>query len=276
MSVHAGHRRSIRVRDYDYAAPGAYHITICTQGKACVLGDIARDEVRLSEAGQMVESWWCTIPNKFPHVALDAYVVMPNHLHGILRMSIDEHLSSDASPGSGRPPCRPSPAIATDIETANTVSPDEGGHGGPPLPDGHGTPFERIDHHADSGRGRPPCLPWLPAATVVTTANAVSPDEGGHGGPPLPGERGGSAERPALGDVIRWFKSATTRDYGVGVERFGWPPYPGRFWQRNYFERIVRDEAELDRIRGYIAANPARWRDDDEYRADSRGWEHRP
>lgn len=56
----------------------------------------------------------------------------------------------------------------------------------------------------------------------------------------------------------------TTNAYLRGVKHLGWPPYPGKLWQRNYYERIIRNERELDAIRAYIAANPARWADDPE------------
>jgi len=62
-----------------------------------------------------------------------------------------------------------------------------------------------------------------------------------------------------------WFKTMTTNAYIRGVKQSDWPPFPGRLWQRNYYERIVRDEAELGAIREYIAANPANWADDEEY-----------
>src|SRR4051794_9586451 len=78
-------RRSIRVKGFDYAAPGTYFVTICVQNRACVLGEIIDGVVQLSIPGLVVESWWNTIPRKFPYVEIDAYVVMPNHFHGLLR-----------------------------------------------------------------------------------------------------------------------------------------------------------------------------------------------
>ena len=63
----------------------------------------------------------------------------------------------------------------------------------------------------------------------------------------------------ALGDVVGAFKSMTTRRYIDGVKHQGWTPFAKRLWQRNYWERIIRDGDELDRIRQYIDENPARW-----------------
>lgn len=64
---------------------------------------------------------------------------------------------------------------------------------------------------------------------------------------------------PTLGDVMDWFKTMTTNEYIRGVKTLGWPPFDRRVWQRNYYEHIVRSEAELDRIRVYIANNPLKW-----------------
>jgi putative transposase len=164
--VDQGHRRSIRVKGFDYTTPGAYFVTVCVQNRACILGEVVDGAVQLSTPGLVAESWWCSVSNTFPSVEIDAYVIMPNHLHGILRFgSVDD---ADAPP--------------------------------------------------------------------VT-----------------------------LGRVMQWFKSKTTLDYGIGVEQYGWPPYPSRLWQRNYYEHIVRDEAELTRIRAYIDGNPGRWTEDAEY-----------
>jgi len=73
--------------------------------------------------------------------------------------------------------------------------------------------------------------------------------------------RPGAGTRPAptLGDIVGAFKSLTTNEYIRGVRRFGWTPFPGRLWQRNYYEHIVRNEDELERIREYIVNNPIRW-----------------
>jgi hypothetical protein len=59
--------------------------------------------------------------------------------------------------------------------------------------------------------------------------------------------------------MIGWFKMMTTNEYIRGVKTLGWPAFPGRFWQRNYYEHIVRSEEELKRIREYIVTNPAKW-----------------
>lgn len=175
-------RRSIRLRGYDYSRAGAYFVTICAQDRACLFGEVVDGVMVLNEAGVMLAEHWTALPQRFPTITLDAFVVMPNHLHCVLVL----HDASGA-----------------------------GGHEGRPY-----------DDNADVGA-------------------------------PLVGARHDTAAR--LGLVIGAFKSMTTVAYGRGVRQFAWPTFRGRLWQRNYYEHIVRDNAEMDRIRGYIAENPSKW-----------------
>jgi REP element-mobilizing transposase RayT len=175
-------RRSIRLRGYDYARAGAYFVTVCVQDRECLLGQIVEDEMRLSEAGQMVQSVWDELPERYPGVDVDQFVVMPNHVHGIM--------------------------VLTGIV------------GAPPR----GCPDDAMGDNWD-GQARGP------APT---------------GGLSLP-------------DVVHRFKSFTTAQYRHGVKNQGWTPFPGRLWQRNYYEHVVRNDDELGRIRQYIADNPASW-----------------
>ena len=69
---------------------------------------------------------------------------------------------------------------------------------------------------------------------------------------------------PTLGQIIGAFKSITTHEYIKGVDGLGWPRFDKRLWQRNYYEHIIRNAAEAERIHQYIEANPARWDDDNE------------
>ena len=166
------HRRSIRLRDYDYGSPGAYFVTVVTVNRDCLFEDAALRSI--------VERSWLAVPRHCAHAKLDAWVVMPNHIHGIV-----------------------------------------------------------VIHEA-------------PASSVhLATAS--------------------------LGTMIGNFKSVTTRRINR-VRRMPAAPV----WQRNYYERVVRNERELDRIRSYIAANPMRWTldrenpgrvgDRDEWTADEDLW----
>jgi len=84
-------RKSPRLREYDYATAGAYFVTACLRDRACLLGSVEADEMRLSRLGRIVEHCWLEVPVHFLAVALDAFVVMPNHIHGILWLSRAGH-----------------------------------------------------------------------------------------------------------------------------------------------------------------------------------------
>ncbi len=186
------HRQSIRLRGFDYSADGAYFVTLCTQGRECLLGEITNGEMVLNAAGRMVREWWQKLPERFPHVLLDAYAIMPNHFHGIIVIV-------------GAAPC-----------------------------------------------GRPPLAPF---ESVYEIADTEQPNS-------KPGRPHGVA--PTLGRVVGWFKTMTTNAYIQGVNQSNWPPFPGRLWQRDYFERIIRDEKEMSAVSEYIVFNPMRWADDKE------------
>ncbi len=78
------HRRSIRLLGYDYSQAGAYYVTIVTYQRDCLFGKIENEEMILSDLGKIADECWRAIPDHFPLVELGAYVVMPNHVHGII------------------------------------------------------------------------------------------------------------------------------------------------------------------------------------------------
>ncbi len=78
------HRRSIRLKNYDYSQTGAYFITICTKQKQCLFGDIKNGTMRLNALGAIADQCWQDIPHHFSNADLDCYGIMPNHIHGIL------------------------------------------------------------------------------------------------------------------------------------------------------------------------------------------------
>lgn len=179
-------RRSIRLRGYDYSQAGAYFMTICTQNRECLFGEIVDGEMRLNAAGEMVQTVWDEIPAHYPGIDIDEFVVMPNHIHGIIVIV-------------GAAPC--------------------------------GRPFQgqSRDGQAHDGQSRDG-LARGPAPTGLS-----------------------------LPDMVHRFKTMTTKRYVDGVKQSGWPPFSGKLWQRNYWDHIVRNESEMDRIREYILNNPAQW-----------------
>jgi len=78
------HRRSVRLPGYDYAASGAYFITCVAQDRACLFGSMVEDRMELSTRGTVADEYWRRIPEHFSHAELGAFVVMPNHVHGII------------------------------------------------------------------------------------------------------------------------------------------------------------------------------------------------
>jgi putative transposase len=158
FNSHLRRRRSIRLQGYDYSQAGAYFITICTQNRECMFGEIVGGKMALNHAGNMIQTVWDEIPIHYAGIEIDEFVAMPNHIHGII--------------------------------------------------------------------------------IIVDTVGL------------------------SLGDMVHRFKTMTTKRYADGVKQNGWAPFPGRLWQRNYWEHIVRNEMELNRIREYIHTNPTQWESD--------------
>lgn len=176
MSETNHHRRSIRLKGFDYSQAGAYFVTVVTQNRLCVFGEIQNEMMILNDIGKMIENCWLDLPNRFPTIDVDEYVIMPNHFHGII--------------------------IITDQPVGSTLVVDQTGVGTSPT--------------------------------------------------------------PTVGDIIGAFKSITTHEYIIGVKRSGWSPFDRRIWQRNFYEHIIRNDADLQRVREYIQYNPLKWNLDQE------------
>lgn len=82
-------RRSIRLRDYDYAQAGAYFVTVVTRDRKCLFGDVVEGYMRLNQAGRVVQTMWGKLPDHYTGVECDSFVVMPNHVHGIIMLAND-------------------------------------------------------------------------------------------------------------------------------------------------------------------------------------------
>lgn len=109
-------RRSIRLKSYDYGHAGAYFVTVCTQDRACLFGKVVEGQMRLNDAGRMIERWWFELNRKFTTAETDEFVVMPNHFHGLVVIPVGADLR--VGPGS---------------KGARTAH--KGAHAGAPLPD---------------------------------------------------------------------------------------------------------------------------------------------
>jgi len=167
------HRKSIRLKDYDYSQPGWYYVTICTYNKILIFGDIKDGCMIFNKAGNIADQCWSDIPNHFLHVQLDNYVIMPNHIHGII--------------------------VINEVGAKNFS----------PLQQNVNNKFQ------------------TPSKTI--------------------------------GSIIRGFKIGVTKWFRNNTDIY-------RVWQRNYYEHIIRDEIDLNRIRKYILENPLKWQDDTYFR----------
>jgi putative transposase len=166
--------------------PGAYFVTICLRSGACLHGQVVDREMRLSEWGDVASWHWRRIPQQFPSADLDAWVVMPNHLHGIITIG-------------GKGEASPVGDLLTQDLTKGGV-----------------------------------------ALQVSGVARDASP-----------------LQRGSLGAFVGNFKSVTTRRINRMRHTPGAP-----FWQRNYWDHIIRDGRSLNRIRVYVENNPVRWAED--------------
>ena len=182
---HIHHRKSIRLKGYDYSQAGLYFITICCQNRECLFGEIVRGEMALNDAGMMIENEWLKLPQRFKNIKLNEYVVMPNHFHAILEI------------------------VGTTVGATLVVA----------------------QNNAEQSRGQP------------------------QQGQP----QGIAPTGKTLGDMVGAFESITTNEYICGVKNNYWQRFDGKLWQRNYWEHIIRNENEYQRIALYILDNPKKW-----------------
>jgi REP element-mobilizing transposase RayT len=120
------HRRSIRFKEHDYTQLGAYFITLCTQGRQCLFGNVAKGEMQLNYLGHVAFNCWEAIPDHFPHIELDTFVVMPNHLHGILVITDTFlgawHCRVPTTEQFGKPVCGSIPTVIRSYKSAVSKS----------------------------------------------------------------------------------------------------------------------------------------------------------
>jgi REP element-mobilizing transposase RayT len=171
------HRRSIRLKGYDYSQTGAYFVTIVTWHREFLFGHIVNGEMIVSRYGEIVQKWWKEIPVHFENVETGAFAIMPNHVHGIILIH----------------------------ECRGTVS----------VPN-------CIVHHQNKGGETPPL--------------------------------------PTLGQIVAYFKYQSTKE----MNRLDSTGTVTKFWQRNYYEHIIRNETDLQNKTDYINADPLLWEQDNE------------
>lgn len=161
------HRKSIRLKGYDYSGSGSYFVTICTRDRAYLFGKVHSGAMLLNDSGRYAKQCWKAIPEHYPDASLDEYVVMPNHIHGIITI---------AQVG------------VQDFE---------------PL--------------------------------LQNKYQHIIPK--------------------SIGSIIRGFKIGVTKWFRDNTDIFA-------VWQRNYWEHVIRDDWELNRIRKYVHENIGQWETD--------------
>jgi REP element-mobilizing transposase RayT len=247
------HRRSIRLRGYDYSKAGRYFITICCQGRESRFGSVKNGKMTLNDAGKMIEKWHLQLPSKFHHIALGQFVVMPNHFHAIIIITDTPNIGADlcVRPDNVHPEnARPKNAHPENVRPEN-AHPEKAG---PENTHPENVRPENIIHvranDPDDPVGADPRVcPESMGEYIIFDRGGHTGQRGGHVGPPLP-------------RIIQWFKTMTTNEYIRGVINLGWERFDGKLWQRNYYERIIRDEKSFIAISKYINNNPANWIDD--------------
>ncbi len=172
------HRKSHRLEGFNYKISGTYFITICTQHREQLFGKITDGKMNLNSAGQIIQRVWDELPIFYPNIDTDEFVVMPDHIHGIIIV--------------GAAPCgRPNVKNLTNLQ--------EGPQGA--------------------------------ASTTISLS---------------------------LPEVVHRFKSLSTKRFSDEAKREQATGFTGRLWQRNYWERIVRDDTEWQALRKYIRENPSK------------------
>ncbi len=233
------HRRSIRLQGYDYSQPGAYFITLCTQNRECLFGEILNGEMRLNEFGVLVKNEWLKTGIIRPNIVIDAFVVMPNHLHGILIITgNDDGRGFRGGGGRGRDTLQRVSTTKSEMES-DTKSDMESDMESDTESD------TESDMESDTGMG---------TKTI---------------------EQFGKPTKNSIPTIVRLFKSTTTKQINqlrrdtlqrvsTPMQRVSTTPMQP-LWQRNYYEHIIRNEIELNRIRQYIIDNPKKWKTDENY-----------
>jgi putative transposase len=267
------HRQSIRLKHYDYSQAGAYFITIVTQNRQHLFGRIENGVMNQNLAGMMVETIWYDLPERFPHIALDAFVVMPNHVHGIIvinpqpnnKTSFTSNDTITAQTILGK-------SMQTDNHTIITLNDTAGAGLVPaPTPATNQTTLGKTKQMNDEMAFVSNPSVGIPTRGIPTrTGNKTTPitnesiAQTDTPTPMITNANDDIKKRPTLGDVVGAFKSLTTHAYILGVRENNGRPFEKRLWQRNYYERIVRNDDAMTNIRAYIETNPKRWENDTE------------
>jgi putative transposase len=262
------HRWTIRLKGYDYSSPGAYFVTICTRERECVLDDPVVTGI--------ITDVWHALPGWFPTIGLDEFVVMPNHVHFILWIHQPDDVGATLAVAQNAADTEPG-----DDGVGATLAVAQDGAGASPAPTEGET--------RDVGVGATLAVAQNAVAQDVVAAQRAGANRAGASPAPTEGETGDGVgatlavaqnavaentvaqhapwtipepekvnPNPTLGDVVGAFQSLVFTVYLDWIEAND-PTRRAKFWQRNYYEHVIRNERELQAIRLYIRLNPDNW-----------------
>ena len=234
------HRKSIRLKGYDYSQAGLYFITICCQDMKCRFGKIEKDEMVLNEFGTIAHNEWMKLPERFPNFGLDVFQIMPNHIHGII-------LLNDSIVRAGFTPTQMNESAQNVDPVGAGFTPAQSTINNDSILRAGFTPAQLHKNNDDKGQ---------PQGIAPTNDNlnraGVNPN------------RAGVNPAPTIGDIIGAYKSLAANEclkiYKSNNEIMG------KLWQRNYYEHIIKNESSYKTISEYIINNPQQWDKDKFYR----------
>ncbi|GAB7087223.1 transposase [Marinifilum fragile] len=200
---------STRLQNWDYGSNGKYFIPICTCENEHFFGKITEEKMHLNAIGELADNYWHEIPNHFPYVHLDEFIVMPNHIHGIL--VIDDPYNVCNKKNHDRDSIN---AVCTENDQTNDKGLYAKGIG-------------RDGIHA--------------VCSKDNKFNPFSTDKN-----PMRSNN--------ISKIIRWYKGRVTFDAHKINPKFE--------WHSRFYDHIIKDQKELQRIRNYIEFNPKNWKDD--------------
>ncbi len=219
------HRRSIRLKGYDYAKEGMYFVTICTKNRIHFFGEVEKSVMNLTEFGEIAHREWEKLPERWPHVELGAFQIMPNHMHGVLLI--------------GRP-----------VSAITTVEKGVGKDGA--------TTVRATTRVAQTG-----VAPTDGVGSVGAPLLGAQNDTGAQDNPPkIPFSKMQWATRPYLGQIIGAYKSIVATaclNYHKENQPGVWLD---KIWQRGFDDRIIRSAEAFDNISNYIINNQKNWKED--------------
>lgn len=226
-------RRSIRLQSWNYAWPGYYFITICTKNFEHTFGEVQDRIMKLNSFGEIARQEWIKTSEIRNNVIIDEFVIMPNHMHGIIQI-IDHGRNRDSVRAYRDTPVLPNcdkPELPNcdKLELPNCDTPVLPNCDKPELPN-RKKPAHYMREHFNSNRNQ--------INNQFEKRSFRSPSND-------------------LGAIVRGYKAAVTTKINKSREVKGIP-----VWHRNYYEHIIRNQEALSHIRFYIKSNPRKWHED--------------